>query len=330
MDVSLAKTAFHALEMPICMALSLRLDLLPHPRTWANIEFPAPCNIAETAMLIRISFDIQFDLPAETAMIAMLNVHPTREWDLVESDEIAIEPKIKMGIYVDSFGNRCTRFVAPPGRLRLSSSTLIRDSGQPDEEYLAARETPVGELPHAVLQYLLSSRYCEVDRFITIASELFGNVPPGWGRVRAIADWVHNSVNFDYKKARPTKTALDVYTERTGVCRDFQHLAITFCRALNIPARYATGYLGDIGIPSRGPMDFSAWFEAFLDGRWWTFDARHNTPQVGRVLMAVGRDASDVAITTSFGEAALRNFEVVTQEETPAVEEMHLVRTFME
>ena len=281
-------------------------------------------------MLIRIGFDIQFDLPAATAMIAMLNVHPTREWDLIGPDEILIEPRIRTSTYEDSFGNRCTRFVAPAGPLRLSSSTLIRDSGQPDEQYEAARETPVGELPHSVLQYLLSSRYCEVDRFVPIASQLFGATTPGWGRVKAITDWVHNSVTFDYKMARPTKTALDVLNERTGVCRDFQHLAITFCRALNIPARYATGYLGDIGIPSRGPMDFSAWFEAFLDGRWWTFDARHNTPQVGRVLMAVGRDAADVAITTSFGEATLRKFEVVTQEEAPSTEEMYLVRAFTE
>jgi transglutaminase-like putative cysteine protease len=281
-------------------------------------------------MLIRIGFDIQFDLPAEAAMIAMISVHPTREWDLVESEEAVVEPKIKMDTYEDGFGNRCTRFVAPAGPLRLSSSALIRDSGWPDEANEAAHQTPVGALPHSVLQYLLSSRYCEVDRFVTIATELFGAIPPGWGRVEAVCKWVHNSVVFDYQKARPTKTALDVFTERTGVCRDFQHLAITFCRALNIPARYATGYLGDIGIPSRGPMDFSAWFEAFLDGRWWTFDARHNTPQVGRVLMAVGRDASDVAITTSFGEATLRGFEVITREEAPAPEETYLVRAFTE
>jgi transglutaminase-like putative cysteine protease len=281
-------------------------------------------------MLIRIGFDIQFDLPAEVAMIAMLNVHPTREWDLLEPDELTTEPKLAVGVYIDSFGNRCSRFVAPAGRLRLSSSTLIRDSGMPDDAYEAARETQVGDLPHSVLQYLLNSRYCEVDRFVNIAAELFGEVPPGWGRVRAITNWVHDCVEFDYKRARPTKTALDVFTERAGVCRDFQHLAVTFCRALNIPARYATGYLGDIGVPSRGPMDFSAWFEAFLDGRWWTFDARHNTPQVGRVLMAVGRDASDVAITTSFGVAQLREFEVVAREEAAATEEIFLSKAFSE
>ncbi|HTW62854.1 MAG TPA: transglutaminase family protein [Terracidiphilus sp.] len=281
-------------------------------------------------MLIRIGFEIQFDLPAETAMIAMLNVHPTREWDLLAPDDLFTEPRLHIGAYLDSFGNRCTRFVAPAGRLRLGSSTVIRDSGRPDEVNERARETPVGDLPHSVLQYLLSSRYCEVDRFVNIAAELFGEVTPGWGRVQAIVDWVHGSVAFDYQKARPTKTALDVYTERTGVCRDFQHLAITFCRALNIPARYASGYLGDIGIPTRGPMDFSAWFEVFLDGRWWTFDARHSAPQVGRVLMAVGRDASDVAITTSFGEANLRGFEVITREEIVVPEEMALSRAFSE
>ena len=281
-------------------------------------------------MLIRVGFDIQFDLPADTAMIALLSVHPSREWDLLEPEELKIEPRVRLGTYTDSFGNRCTRFVAPQGRLKLSSSTLVRDSGRPDEVNDNACETPVGDLPHSVLQYLLNSRYCEVDRFVSIAAELFGDVSPGWGRVQAIVDWVHSSVVFDYKKARPTKSALDVFTERTGVCRDFQHLAITFCRALNIPARYASGYLGDIGIPSRGPMDFSAWFEAFLDGRWWTFDARHNTPQVGRVLMAVGRDASDVAITTSFGEAHLRAFDVVTREEVAMAEEMFLTKAFSE
>jgi transglutaminase-like putative cysteine protease len=281
-------------------------------------------------MLIRIGFDIQFDLPAETAIIALINVHPTHDWDLIEPEELITEPKLCVSTYADAFGNRCTRFVAPAGRLRLSSSALIRDSGLPDEVFLEAHETLIGDLPHSVLQYLLGSRYCEVDRFINLASELFGTLPSGWGRVKAITEWVHDNVVFDYAKARPTKTALDVFTERTGVCRDFQHLAITFCRALNIPARYATGYLGDIRIPSRGAMDFSAWFEAFLDGRWWTFDARHHTPQVGRVLMAVGRDAADVAITTSFGEATLRNFEVVTREETPIAEEQYLVRTFTE
>jgi transglutaminase-like putative cysteine protease len=178
-----------------------------------------------------------------------------------------------------------------------------------------AREVPVQELPHEILRYLYNSRYCEVDRFSTIVLELFGAVPAGWSRVQAICDWIHTRVSFGYQHARPTKTALDVYTERFGVCRDFQHLAVTMCRALNIPARYATGYLGDISVPtSLSPMDFSAWFEVYLEGRWWTFDARHNQPRIRRVLMATGRDASDVAITTSFGMANLTQFTVTTEQ----------------
>jgi len=250
-------------------------------------------------------------------MVALLNVHPSRLHDLLEPDELQIEPNIPVTNYIDSFGNRCARFVAPKGPLRLSGSTLIQDSGYPDILNLAARESAVGDLPHQVLSYLLNSRYCEVDRFSNIAFELFGNLDPGWGRVQYICNWVHNHVAFNYQQARPTKTALDVFTERVGVCRDFQHLAITFCRALNIPARYATGYLGDIGVPVVLPMDFSAWFEAWLDGRWWTFDARNSQPRIGRVLMATGRDASDVAITTAFGNADLRHFFVVTEEEIP-------------
>lgn len=269
-------------------------------------------------MLIRLAYDIQFDNPAEVAMVALLSVHPSRVHDLLEPDELHVEPNIPVTSYIDSFGNRCTRFVAPAGPLRLSSTTLIRDSGNPDILNLFAREAHVGDLPNEVLSYLLNSRYCEVDRFSNIAFEHFGHLNPGWSRVQYICNWVHSHVTFNYQHARPTKTALDVYTERVGVCRDFQHLAITFCRALNIPARYATGYLGDIGVPVVLPMDFSAWFEVWLDGQWWTFDARNNQPRIGRVLMATGRDASDVAMTTSFGRADLRSFFVVAEEETAA------------
>ena len=251
-------------------------------------------------------------------MVALLNVHPSREADLVESDQLRLEPAIEMESYIDGFGNRCTRFVAPQGHLRLSSSALLRDSGDPDPFDWNAREWPVGDLPHEILTFLLSSRYCEVDRFVSIAQELFGAIKPGWGRVQAVANWVHDHMTFNYQQARPSKTALDAYTERVGVCRDYQHLAITFCRALNIPARYATGYLGDIGVPQRPPMDFSAWFEAYLEGKWWAFDARNNEPRIGRILMATGRDAADVAITTSFGQADLTHFFVVTEEEKPA------------
>jgi transglutaminase-like putative cysteine protease len=265
-------------------------------------------------MLIRLAYDIQFDIPAPVAMVALLNVHPSRVPDLLEPDELQTEPSLPISYYIDSFGNRCARFVAHPGKLRLSSSTLIQDSGQPDAVSWEARENAVGDLPNETLSYLLNSRYCEVDRFSNIAFELFGNLAPGWSRVQSICNWVHNHVAFNYQHARPTKTALDVYTERVGVCRDFQHLAITFCRALNIPARYATGYLGDIGVPVVLPMDFSAWFEVYLDDRWWTFDARNNTPRIGRVLIARGRDAADVAISMTFGPNVLENFRVWSDE----------------
>jgi transglutaminase-like putative cysteine protease len=270
-------------------------------------------------MLIRIGYDMQFDIPAPVAMVGMLHVHPSRVKDLREPDALSANPGIKVEAYDDSYGNRCSRWLAPTGKLRLTSSSLIEDSGLPDAYDPTAREHPVNELPSEMLRYLLNSRYCEVDRLSSVAVELFGQAKPGWARVQAICEWVNLKVTFGYQYARPSKTALDVYTERTGVCRDFQHLAVTFCRALNIPARYATGYLGDIGIPPDGnPMDFSAWFEVYLENRWWTFDARHSKRRIGRVLMATGRDASDVAITTSFGAANLTHFTVVSDEIQPA------------
>jgi transglutaminase-like putative cysteine protease len=266
-------------------------------------------------MLIRLGYDIQFTIPATVAMVGVLHVHPSRVQDLREPDELTIEPALKIENYLDSYGNRCSRFLAPTGPLKITNSTLIEDPGTPDPVFPGAKEHPVNELPAETLRYLLNSRYCEVDRLSNLAVELFGWQAPGWSRVQAICDWVHAKVAFGYHHARSSKTALDVFTERTGVCRDFQHLAVTFCRALNIPARYATGYLGEIGVPPTGtPMDFSAWFEVYLDNRWWAFDARNNQPRIGRILMATGRDASDVAITTSFGIANLTNFTVVTEE----------------
>ena len=266
-------------------------------------------------MMLRLGYDIQFQIPSPVTMVALLNVHPSRTPDLRAPDEVQVEPGTQVESFIDTFGNRCARFVAQPGTLRLSNLTLLEDSGFADQVNYNAREVPVQELPVDILRYLLNSRYCEVDRFATIATELFGGIAPGWGRVQAICDWVHAKVNFGYQYARPTKTALDVFAERFGVCRDFQHLGVTLCRALHIPARYATGYLGDIRVPAApSPMDFSAWFEAYLEDRWWTFDARYNCPQVGRVLMATGRDASDVAITTSFGMANLTYFSVVSEE----------------
>jgi transglutaminase-like putative cysteine protease len=269
-------------------------------------------------MILRLGYDIQFEFPGPVAMVALLHVHPSRDADLRAPDAVGLEPALQADTFIDSFGNRCTRFLAQKGALRLSNSTLIYDSGLADPVSPGAREVPVQELPYDVLKYLYNSRYCEVDRFSMIALELFGGVPKGWSRVQAVCDWVHARVTFGYHFARATKSALDVFTERVGVCRDFQHLAVTMCRALNIPARYATGYLGDIGVPvSPTPMDFSAWFEVYLEDRWWTFDARHNQPRIGRVLMATGRDASDVAITTSFGVADLKHFTVVTEELPP-------------
>ena len=266
-------------------------------------------------MLIRLGYEIIFDNPLPVPIVALLNVHPSRVPDLREPDNLRVEPPVEVACFYDSFGNRSCRFLAPAGQVRLSNSTLIYDTGNPDAVNFSAREVPVQYLPDDVLRYLLSSRYCEVDKMSNITAELFGGLTTGWSRVQAVCDWVYEKVAFGYQFANSTKTALDVYTERRGVCRDFQHLAVTMCRALNIPARYATGYLGDIGVPpSAVPMDFSAWFEVYLEDRWWAFDARHNHPRIGRVLMAVGRDASDVAITTSFGTANLRRFTVCTDE----------------
>jgi transglutaminase-like putative cysteine protease len=266
-------------------------------------------------MLIRIGYDIELELSRPLTLVALLNVHPSRTADLEEPDELRVSPACVVDSYLDSFGNRCTRISAPQGLLRLSNSTLINDSGAPDPVDWSAPLVPIDQLPPETLQFLVASRYCEVDRLSDLAWNLFGNVAPGWPTVQAICDWAHHNLTFGYQYARPTRSALDSTSEHCGVCRDFQHLAIALCRAMHIPARYATGYLGDIGVPAAdSPMDFSAWFEAYLGGRWWTFDARHNTPRIGRVLMATGRDAADVAITTSFGLSWLKKFEVITDE----------------
>lgn len=265
-------------------------------------------------MLIRLGYTFEFDLPTDAPMVAMLHVHPSRAHDLLEPDPLIVTPAVPLTEYIDGFGNRCTRFLARGGKLTLHTSTLIQDSGELDVLPIDAIAHPVEELPPETMVFLLASRYCEVDLLSTIAFELFGQFPPGWPRVEAITRWVHERVRFGYSFARSTRTALETYTERVGVCRDFQHLAIAFCRAMNIPARYATGYLGDIGIPWAGEGDFSAWYEVFLGGRWWTMDARHNRTRIGRVLMAVGRDAADVALTTSFGVASLTKFHVVSDE----------------
>ena len=269
-------------------------------------------------MLIRLGYDIRFDLPAPAVMTTLLHVHPSRLQHLREPDLLHVEPPAAVQPFVDLFGNTATRLSLPAGPVRLHGRTLIEDDGQPDAVAPEAPEVPLAELPPETLRFLMASRFCEVDLLSPIAIELFGSAPRGWARVQAICDWVHAHVQFSYATARPTRTALDVFTERVGVCRDFQHLAVTFCRCLNIPARYAAGYLGDIGVPAAPyPMDFSAWFEAYLGDRWWTFDARHNVRRQGRVLMATGLDATDAAITTTFGASRLTHFEVIS-EQVPA------------
>lgn len=266
-------------------------------------------------MLIRIGYEIVFDSPAPVPMILMLYTHPSRAGTLKKPEQLKLDPEISVQEFTDSFGNLCGRIVAPAGHLKLYNDVIVEDSGQPDIANWNAAQLAVPDLPAETIQYLLSSRYCEVDLLSDIAWDLFGQTLPGWGRVQAVCDWVHANIRYGYEYARPTKTAYEVYSEKTGVCRDFTHLALTFCRCLNIPARYATGYLGDIGVtPLPTAMDFHAWFEVFLDGQWYAFDARHNVPRVGRVLIARGRDAVDVALTTSFGPNALVKFKVWADE----------------
>ncbi len=270
-------------------------------------------------MQIRAGYEIIYDCPVPTPMLLTLRAHPSRAADLLGPERMAFEPSIEARDYRDGFGNVCTRIAAPAGRLRIVDDFVIADSGSPDAVVPDAPQHPVEELPDDVLVFLLGSRYCETDRLSDTAWSLFGATPTGWGRVQAICDYVHRRITFGYEHARPTKTAWEAFMEQQGVCRDFAHLAVAFCRCMNIPARYCTGYLGDIGVPpDNAPMDFSAWFEAYLGGRWHIFDARHNRPRIGRILMARGRDATDVAIATTFGPAVLAGFRVVTEEVAPA------------
>ncbi len=266
-------------------------------------------------MQIRVGFEMSFDCPQPTPMIFTLNVHFTRVSDLVGRDDLVFEPRVPIAAYRDSFGNWCTRIVAPVGRLHVRADALVNDSGAPDVVVPDAQQIPVQELPEDTLLFLLGSRYCETDRLSAKAWELFGQTPPGWARVQAICDFVHRHIGFGYEHASVTRSALEAFEGKTGVCRDYAHLAVAFCRCMNIPARYCTGYLGEIGMPPPyGPMDFAAWFEAFLGGQWYTFDARNNMPRVGRVLIARGRDASDVALCSTFGPNTLSSFKVWTDE----------------
>ena len=258
---------------------------------------------------------ISYDCPQPTPMLLTLTPHPSRAPDLVGPHVMTFDPPIESREYSDGFGNRCTRITAPTGRLSISTRLLVEDPGTPDILSPGAMQHRVEDLPDEVLVYLLGSRYCDTDRLADVAWSLFGQGPTGWARVQAICDYVHHRIVFGYEHARPTRTAWDAFTERLGVCRDYAHLAVTFCRCVNIPARYCTGYLGDIGMPPPyGPMDFAAWFEVYLDNAWHTFDARNNTPRIGRILLARGRDATDVAIATTFGPCTLSSFNVFTDE----------------
>jgi transglutaminase-like putative cysteine protease len=268
-------------------------------------------------MLIRAGYEISIACNSETPLMALLSLHPSRAADLRTPAVICSSGPAPLEASLDEFGNVRTRTIAPAGLLKLSTSFVVQDSGLPDEVAPWAQEVPVSQLPEEAVTYLFGSRYCETDRLSALAWSLFGNTPRGWARVQAIVDYVHTRLTFGYGFARATRTAWEGHEERVGVCRDFAHLAIALCRAMNIPARYATGYLGDIGVPAvPAPMDFSAWFEVYLGGRWFTFDARHNTPRVGRILVARGRDAADCAITTTFGQSSLAQFDIVTEEVT--------------
>lgn len=277
-------------------------------------------------MQIRYGYRIELTCQHELPLITMLDVHPSRRHDLIRPDAMTVasllDPSSPVPVdqYLDQFGNICRRLVAPAGGVLLQSEGLVHDSGEPEPVNPAAREMPPSRLPQDALVHLLGSRYCETDKLSDRAWSLFGHLPQGWARVQAIVDFTHNHLTFGYEFARNTRTAAEAFDERIGVCRDFAHLAVALCRCLNIPARYCNGYLGDIGVPRNpAPMDFNAWFEVFLGGRWYTFDARHNEPRIGRIVIARGRDATDVAMLNSFGAHILQRFEVITEEVEDAV-----------
>jgi transglutaminase-like putative cysteine protease len=266
-------------------------------------------------MKIRIGYELTYSMPQPTPMILTLNVHYSRVSDLMAPDSMRFTPVVPVQAYRDSFGNWCTRIVAPAGKMVITADAIINDTGLPDYTPLGARQVSVEHLPAEVLVFLLGSRYCETDRLSEVAWDLFDKAPHGWARVQAISDFVHRHVTFSHEHANPRRTAFDVFEERAGVCRDFAHLGVALCRCMNIPARYCTGYLGDVGVPAMPePMDFSGWFEVYLDGGWYTVDPRNHVPRVGRVLIAQGRDAADVAISTTFGPNTLEGFRVWTDD----------------
>jgi transglutaminase-like putative cysteine protease len=266
-------------------------------------------------MKIQVGYEFIYSFPQAAPTILTTNVHYSRASDILIPDHLTTDPPVPITAYRDGFGNWCNRIVAPPGRIRLAARGVVGDSGIPDVAVPSAIQHPVEDLPGETLAFLLGSRYCETDLLSLTAWQLFGNTAPGWARVQAICDFVHNHIAFDYQQSRPTRTAWEAFNEGIGVCRDYAHLAIAFCRCMNVPARYCTGYLGDIGMPPPyGVMDLAAWFDVYLSGRWHTFDARNNIPRIGRVLIARGRDAADVAIITTFGPNTLESFQIFTDE----------------
>lgn len=266
-------------------------------------------------MKFRIGYEFNYRFPHETPCIMLLSVHYTRVADLEGTDGIVTRPATQIDGHRDGFGNWRTRMLAPAGVVRIFADAIIRDSGKQDIAVPGARQVPVERLPQDVLEFLLPSRFCESDKLLDLTWQLVGKAKPGWSRVQAICDFVHGRIKFDYRNARSTRTAVEAYQEGVGVCRDYAHLAIALCRALNIPARYCTGYLSDVGdAPPLPPGDFAAWFEAYLDGGWHVFDPRNNCPRIGRILIARGRDAADVAMVTTFGPNTLEGFRVWTDE----------------
>jgi transglutaminase-like putative cysteine protease len=265
-------------------------------------------------MLIKVDCEIGLTFPNPAAVVWMLNLHPSVQPMIRVPERLEVDPPVPVSQYTDVYGNRCGRAFAPAGPFVIRTAAVVENNGLPDPQVWNAHQHGVQELPDEAMLFLLASRYCEVDSELKeFAWKMFGHLPAGWSLVLAVCGFVHRHVRFDYLLARANRTALEVYRERVGVCRDFTHLAVTLCRCLNIPARYCTGYLGDIGVPADdNPMDFSAWFEAYLGGRWYAFDPRHNTPRIGRILVARGRDAADVALTTSFGVNELHSFRVGT------------------
>jgi transglutaminase-like putative cysteine protease len=262
---------------------------------------------------LQIGFRLGFAIPAPTPMLLLLRTLPGR-YVFPRPEQIVVSPAVPWEPFIDAYGNSSCRLVAPAGNFQVSSDGTVEVPDQPDQHAWQAVQHPVNELPIETLRYLVASRYCEIDRLGEFAWQRFGSGPTGYLRVQAVCDFVHQHITFGYQFARSTKSAYDAYVERQGVCRDFAHLAVTLCRSLGIPARYATKYLNNIGVPADpAPMDFSAWFEAYLSGSWHTFDARHNHPRIGRVVIAYGRDAADTALTTSFGPTVLNHFEVWTR-----------------